>query len=200
MIDNTKGIVNLTNPQPARPKLCLGTPNPQSVWGFALVELIVILAILGLLVAFAIPNFSPQVQKNKVKAAKLAADSIRNALDMYAVEFCTYPPQGPYLTSPAQISPFIFPNISGTGTTSFLDALHTTLSAYLVFNPKNSLGGGGWGSYALSSQREGYTLVLRAQDRAQTPVTIVKIYTGLSPDGMTSYVTAVYQGEEVPYP
>lgn len=168
--------------------------------GFALVELIVILAILGLLTAFAIPNFSPQVQKNKIKAAKLAADSIRNALDMYAVEFCTLPSQGPYLTSPAQISPFIYPNIAGTGTTSFLDALHTTLSAYLVFNPKNSLGGGGWGVYSISAQREGYTLVIRAQDRAQTPVTVVKRYQPGLTNNMTSYMTAVYGGEEVPYP
>ncbi len=171
-----------------------------NIRGFALVELIVILAILGLLAAFAIPNFSPQVQKNKIKAAKGMADSIRDALDMYSVEFCAMPVGGAYLTSPSRVSPFIYPGIAGTGTTSFLDALHTTLSAYLVFNPKNSLGGSGFGNYTLSSQREGYTLVIRAQDRAQTPVTVVKRYQPGLTDNMTSYITAVYGGEEVPYP
>lgn len=174
--------------------------------GFSLIELVVVLAIVGLLSAFAASRlFDQSMERTKIKQSVGVAHSIKHAIEMYSNEFIMMPSTGAFLTAPHRISPFLYPVIPGSGTTSFLDALHTTLSGYLAFNPKNSLGsdpvvGVGWGIYTLSPAREGYTLVVRARDRLRTPITIVKRYQPGLPNNMTEFISARYQGEEVTFP
>jgi len=62
--------------------------------GFTLVELLVVLTILGLLLAIAIPNFLSAIQKAKQKRSMADMRWIATAIESYAIDFRNYPPAG----------------------------------------------------------------------------------------------------------
>lgn len=144
--------------------------------GFSIVELIVIMAIFGLLVSMAIPNFLPSRNLSKVKAAIGISDQIRAALYMYSNE---------YMNKQGTV-PFVYPTASSMGN---LDAVYSVLSPWMATNVKGQLGGSGYISYQVNAGRDMYTFSVKAGNSENTPVTATR-----------ESVTGVYAGEAVPYP
>lgn len=59
--------------------------------GFTLLELLVVLVILGLLVAYVAPRYFGQVGKSEVKIAKAQIRALEDALDQYRLDVGRYP-------------------------------------------------------------------------------------------------------------
>ncbi len=59
--------------------------------GFTLVELLVVLAILGLLVAIAVPRVIGYLEGSKVKTAEIQLAQIESALDLYRIDLGDFP-------------------------------------------------------------------------------------------------------------
>ncbi|GAW94131.1 type II secretion system protein [Calderihabitans maritimus] len=72
--------------------------------GFTLIELMVVVVILGILAAVAIPSFTGKADTAKIKAAKADLKTIGTAIELYYVENDDYPndwnalTEGGYLT------------------------------------------------------------------------------------------------------
>jgi len=59
--------------------------------GFTLLELLVVVAIIGLLVGFVAPRYFGQIGKSEVTAAKAQIDALEKALDQYRLDTGHYP-------------------------------------------------------------------------------------------------------------
>jgi len=59
--------------------------------GFTLIEMLVVIAIIGILAAIAIPSLSGATQKSKVAKAQADLRTLESAITMYYVEENTYP-------------------------------------------------------------------------------------------------------------
>ena len=55
----------------------------KSVKGFTLIELMIVVAIIGILAAIAIPKFADLVTKSKESAVKGSLGSVRSAISIY---------------------------------------------------------------------------------------------------------------------
>jgi len=67
--------------------------------GFSLLELMLVLAIIGVLMAVAAVNVLGTGQRAKIKATRASLDTIRTALNSYNLEYSTFPPTLGTLTS-----------------------------------------------------------------------------------------------------
>lgn len=85
-----------------RKRLEQGKPN-----GFTLVELLVVLAILGLLVALAAPRVIKYLGSAKIDTARIQIEKLGGVLDLYRLELGSYPTEQEGLISlverPAQL-------------------------------------------------------------------------------------------------
>jgi general secretion pathway protein G len=61
--------------------------------GFTLLELLVVMAIIGLLAGYVGPRYFAQIGKSEVKVAKAQMDSLEKALDQYRLDTGHYPNQ-----------------------------------------------------------------------------------------------------------
>ena len=68
-----------------------GAPKRPGQSGFTLLELLVVLTIIGLLVAFVAPRFMGQVGKSEVKVARAQIKALEDALDQYRLDIGRYP-------------------------------------------------------------------------------------------------------------
>lgn len=59
--------------------------------GFTLLELLVVVAIIGLLVGFVAPRYFGQIGKSEVNTAKAQIDALDKALDQYRLDTGRYP-------------------------------------------------------------------------------------------------------------
>lgn len=60
-------------------------------WGFTLLELLVVVAIIGLLAGYVGPKYFGQIGKAEVKAARAQIDALDKALDAYRLDLGRYP-------------------------------------------------------------------------------------------------------------
>jgi len=65
-------------------------PRPQAL-GFTLLELLVVVAIIGLLIGFVAPRYFGQIGKSEVTAARAQIDALEKALDQYRLDTGHYP-------------------------------------------------------------------------------------------------------------
>ncbi len=72
--------------------------------GFTLIELLIVVAIIGIIVAIAIPNLLNAIQRAKQKRTMADIRSIGTALEAYAVDFNKYPAAAGSYAWPSGIS------------------------------------------------------------------------------------------------
>ncbi len=104
--------------------------------GFTLIELLIVVAIIAILAAIAVPNFLEAQARSKVSRAKADMRSIATAIEAYRVDHNQYPPtqhaqesRYAYITSPIAYITSIPPDPFGTGT----PGMWTYPSGYLGF-------------------------------------------------------------------
>src|SRR2546430_15973209 len=74
----------------------------QAEAGFTLVEMLVVIAIIGLIMGLVGPRVLNSLGESKVKAAKLQIESFSSSLDLFYLDVGRYPTGGGGLTAPAQ--------------------------------------------------------------------------------------------------
>ncbi len=62
--------------------------------GFTLIELLIVVAIIAILAAIAVPNFIEAQTRSKVSRSKADMRTLTTAIEAYATEYNSYPPDG----------------------------------------------------------------------------------------------------------
>jgi prepilin-type N-terminal cleavage/methylation domain-containing protein len=120
--------------------------------GFTLVELIIVVAILGILAAIVLPEFQGHVQKAKEAAAKDSLRILREAIERYAADHNGIPPG--YLNNNATSTPFdlyLYNQLCVDGnylpqfpTNPFNDLYTIATFSNTASLPANATGNSGW--------------------------------------------------------
>src|SRR5258705_13990491 len=71
--------------------------------GFTLIELLIVVAIIGIIVAIAIPNLLNAIQRGRQKRSMGDLRTIGTGIEAYAIDFNTYPP-GAAFTLPTTLA------------------------------------------------------------------------------------------------
>ena len=86
--------------------------------GFTLIEMLVVLAIVGLLVGLVAPRVFNQLAEAKVRTAHIQIESFKNALDLFFLDAGRYPTTSEGLAAltnrPANVTSWSGPYIKGT--------------------------------------------------------------------------------------
>jgi general secretion pathway protein G len=75
----------------SRPHLAAQTEGREGEAGFTLIEMLVVIAIIGLIVGLVGPRVLNYLSESKVKAAKIQIESFSAALDLYYLDNGAYP-------------------------------------------------------------------------------------------------------------
>src|SRR5262249_15509692 len=63
--------------------------------GFTLIEILIVIAVIGILTAIAFPVMSSVKTRQKAKATKVLIENLKLKLEQYASDFGDYPPSNP---------------------------------------------------------------------------------------------------------
>jgi general secretion pathway protein G len=66
-------------------------PTPRAELGFTLIEVLLVVAILGILATVVVVNFSGHGERARIKATRASIAAICTAVDMYEVDTGRYP-------------------------------------------------------------------------------------------------------------
>lgn len=102
-------------------------------FGFTLIELLIVVAIIAILAAIAVPNFLESQTRAKVSREQADMRSLATAIEAYAVDNNSYPLNGVLLSTGSIVNP----QVDGSGTPShkFLNQGITTPVAYISSLP-----------------------------------------------------------------
>jgi len=100
---------------------------------FTLIELLIVVAIIAILSAIAVPNFLEAQVRAKVSREKSEMRTIATALEMYIVDHGDYPPHGENVSIGGAPGPATYPAYqAGLGTSEFVPTVLTTPIAYMT--------------------------------------------------------------------
>ena len=117
--------------------------------GFTLLELLIVLVIIGVLVAIAIPAYNSYINKAQITTAHATLNEIRKILESYYIDYDGYPDAIDFNTGKDDLGRTVFEP-------QFVNQLNGDLSSIE--------------SYLNSGTT--YTLVVKAQDSNQTIMTL----------------------------
>src|SRR5258705_12538876 len=111
--------------------------------GFTLVELLIVVAIIGIVASIAIPNLLNAIDKGKQKRTMSDLRAIGSAVEVYAVENSFYPTAADAATIKALIDPIyikVMPTMDAWANPIQVDASPT---GYTIYSQgKDGVGGG----------------------------------------------------------
>jgi type II secretion system protein G len=129
--------------------------------GFTLIELLIVVAIIGIIVAIAIPNLLNAIQRAKQRRTMGDERSIATAIEAYGVDFNRYP----------VAAGFSLPSNLGYGTKTIAASLSNFVSpTYIKVCPEKD----GWNSWfmcSVSTTGQDYILVSAGKDGVLTTPT-----------------------------
>ena len=109
----------------AKPATCHQQPvTPRTA--FTLVEILVVIAIIGILAGLAIPAITIALSKGKVTAIKSELNSISSAIEKYEQKYGDYPPDFSSWPVIQRHYRKIFPRMSSNDATLLFNLVHTT--------------------------------------------------------------------------
>ena len=128
--------------------------------GFTLIELLIVVAIIGIIVAIAIPNLLNAIQRAKQKKTMGDMRSIGTAAESYSIDYNAYPPSGA-VSIPVYYGSVASPTVSvGTNLINYVSP------TYLKVIPLTD----GWNSYflyAVNANNQDYAIQSRAKNGVQ---------------------------------
>ena len=74
--------------------------------GFTLIELLIVVAIIAILAAIAVPNFLEAQTRSKVSRVKADMRTLATALEAYSIDGNNYPPDAQYGWYPPNIDKY----------------------------------------------------------------------------------------------
>lgn len=110
--------------------------SSNSPGGFTLIELLIVVAVIAILAAIAVPNFLEAQARSKVAREMSDLRSLATALESYAVDNNRYPPHGEILEDDTVIYPAFR---AGFTTLEFSPPVLTTPIAYLSSLPRDPM-------------------------------------------------------------
>jgi general secretion pathway protein G len=117
----------------------MNTQHPSSCRGFSLVELLIVAAIIGLIVAIAVPNLVNAIHRGRQSRTVGDARSISTSVAMYQQDFAAYPVSAS-LADAELLRPHILPYMANYGSLDgwrrpfmyISDGDHYTLVSYAL--------------------------------------------------------------------
>ena len=123
--------------------------------GFTLIELLIVVAIIGIIVAIAIPNLLNAIQRAKQKRSMADLRAIGTAAETYAVDFNRYPAAAGYALPSGCGTPT---NTIGAG--NFMNAVQPT---YIKLVPLKD-GWNSWFRYDTFNNNQDYVALSAGKD------------------------------------
>ena len=109
-----------TFPRPSVPR----TPRRDANAGFTLVEILVVIVIIGILAAVAIPAVNIAVTRAKTAAMKLEVTGVDSAVSQYQEKYGDYPPDFSNYNVVLRHYRKLFPRMSANDSTLLFNLLH----------------------------------------------------------------------------
>lgn len=102
---------------------------------FTLIELLIVVAIIAILAAIAVPNFLEAQTRAKVSRVRADMRSVAVAVESYGIDYNTYPPTGIYSGDTAYTAATVYPRSLRTSIAGI--TVLTTPVAYITSFPRD---------------------------------------------------------------